>query len=304
MAAVKVPADVELEDRLAFGFTAKQLALLAVTAVCAYGAFLGASSLLPAPLRLAPPVLVVAAGAGLALVRHHGLAGDQLALALLRFALAPKRRVHGDGPQPARLPGTPRQPRLAPLDIPIRRILANGLVQLANGSHCLLLVARGSSFELRSADEQEAFVAVFERFLNARTDAIQLSVRSERASLAPYADRIERDATELPAGLCAAALDHAAFLRGLAAVRPLFRRRVVLTLHTRETLVEQAQPVLLRLAAEAVELLRGAEVALEQLDGERAAALLAASLDPPGPPAGAHLTGVIHAHPHPPTQNT
>ncbi|MDE3070994.1 MAG: PrgI family protein, partial [Acidobacteriota bacterium] len=46
MAAVKLPADVELEDRLAFGFTAKQLALLAATAVCACGAFLAAGSLL------------------------------------------------------------------------------------------------------------------------------------------------------------------------------------------------------------------------------------------------------------------
>lgn len=298
MAAVKLPADVELEDRLAFGFTAKQLALLAATAVCAYGAFLAAGSLLPGPLRLAPPVLVVAAGAGLALVRHNGLAGDQLALALVRFALAPKRRVHSDGTLPPRLRGAPRAARVAPLDIPIRRILANGLVRLADSSHCLLLVAQGSSFELRSTDEQEAFVAVFERFLNARTEAIQLSVRSERASLAPHADQIEVDASALPPGLHAAALDHAAFLRGLAAVRPLFRRRIVLTLHTRQTHTGQAQLVLLRLAAEAVELLRGAEVALEPLDGERAAALLAASLDPPGPPTGAHLTGVIHAHPH------
>ena len=40
MAAVKVPANVELQDRLAFGLTAKQLAILAATAVSAYGSFL------------------------------------------------------------------------------------------------------------------------------------------------------------------------------------------------------------------------------------------------------------------------
>ncbi len=40
MSAVKVPADVELEDKLAFGLTARQLALLAGSGVCAYGAYL------------------------------------------------------------------------------------------------------------------------------------------------------------------------------------------------------------------------------------------------------------------------
>lgn len=40
MASVKVPANVELRDRLAFGLTAKQLAILAAAAVSAYGSFL------------------------------------------------------------------------------------------------------------------------------------------------------------------------------------------------------------------------------------------------------------------------
>jgi hypothetical protein len=50
-----------------------------------------------------------------------------------------------------------------------------------------------------------------------------------------------------------------------------------------------------RQAAEAAQILAGAEVALRPLRGEEAAALLAASLDPPGPTAGSDLEGVIHA---------
>jgi hypothetical protein len=298
MGQVKLPADVELEDRLAFGFTAKQLALLAVTAICAYGAFL-ATAPLPTSLRVAPPVLVVAVGLGLALVRHHGLAGDQLAFALARFALAPKRQVLTDTKLARRLPGSPRQPRVAPLDIPVRRVLESGLVELSDGSYCQLLVAQGSSFELRGSDEQAAFVSVFERFLNACVQPVQLSVHSEPVSLAPQAARIEDGAAALPAGLCEAARDHARFLRSLGEARPLYRRRIVLTLRSREPSLEQAQLTLARQSAEAVELLRGAEVTLAPLDGEGAAALLAQTLDPPGPPDGSYLTGVIHAHPHP-----
>ena len=299
MAAVKLPADVELEDRLAFGFTAKQLALLAATAISAYGAFLVTGPFLPAPLRAAPPLMVAAAGVGLALVRHHGLSGDQLALALARYALTPRRQVLAPEPLPLRLPGSPRQPRLTPLDIPIRRVLANGLVELADGGHCRLLAAQGASFELRSPDEQAAFVAVFERFLNARADPVQISVRSERASLASQAERIEASAQARPPGLCEAALDHARFLRSLGQTQPLWRRRIVLVLRTREHRPDLAQVTLARLATEAIELLRGAEVALEPLDGEQTAALLAQSLDPPGPPGGSQLTGVIHAQPRP-----
>src|SRR5438128_455805 len=154
MAAVKVPADVELKDRLAFGLTAKQLAILAATAVSAYGSFLLLAPLLPAPVAVAAMALVAASGVFLALIRHDGLDGDQLALALARYLREPKRQLLAPEGLPARLPGAPRRPKTAPLDIPIRRVLENGLIELADRSHCRLLSARGASFELRSPDEQ------------------------------------------------------------------------------------------------------------------------------------------------------
>ena len=296
--AVKLPADVELADRLAFGLTGKQLAILAGTAVAGYGAFLVVSPLLPTPFAIAALALVALGGAFLALARQDGLSGDQLALAIARFALAPKRQLLAPRGLPLPLPCSPPQPRTAPLDIPIRRVLASGLVQVADGSHRLLLSAKATSFELRSADEQAAFVAAFARFLNARTDPVQISVQSEPASLAPQADQIELTATATAAasdGLQAAALDHARFLRTLGETRPLRRRRIVLVLSTRERHPALAEIALTRLAAEATDLLAGADVTLHPLEGDAAAALLARNLDPPGPPEGSHLQGVIHA---------
>jgi hypothetical protein len=298
MPPVKVPADVELEDRLAFGLTGKQLSLLAATAVSAYGAFLLLTPLLPAPVALAAAVIVLVGGVFLTLVRHDGLSGDQLALAFARFALAPKRQVLAPETLPTPPPRTPRQPRIAPLDIPIRRVLTSGLVELTDSSYCLLLSAQATSFELRSADEQAAFVSAFARFLNALAEPIQISVQSAQTSLQPQADQIVQAAESQQPGLRAAALDHAHFLRSLGETKPLRRRRIVLVLRTRERQPALARAALERLAAEATELLRGAEVHLDPLDGDQAAALLARSLDPPGPAEGSHLQGVIHATAH------
>ena len=41
---IRLPADVEMEDRLAWGLTARQLVILAVTAIVCYGVFAAAGS--------------------------------------------------------------------------------------------------------------------------------------------------------------------------------------------------------------------------------------------------------------------
>lgn len=298
MSAVKVPADVELEDKLAFGLTARQLAVLAGTGVCAYGAYLLLGRLVPAPAALAAPVLVLACGLLLALGRRDGMSGDQLALAACRYLRAPKRRVLAPDGLPApltRRSRTSRTKSAATLDIPVGRIFRNGLVQLSDGGHCLFVEALASSFELRSPLEQQAFVDCFARFLNSRAEPIQLTVRSEPASLSGHAARLEHAAAGQPKELAAAACEHAVFLRELAHRSRLLRRRIVIVLGSRQRDPELAVASLSREAAEAAEILAGAEVALRPLHGEQAAALLAASLDPPGPTAGSDLEGVIHA---------
>jgi hypothetical protein len=243
--------------------------------------------------------LVAAGGGLLALVRHDGLDGDQLALALARYLRAPKRQLLAPEGVPAPFPGAPRQPKRAPLDIPVRRVLESGLIELADGSYCRLLSARGASFELRSPAEQAAFVAAFERFLNGLTEPVQIDVRSERVSLRPHADQIEAATAQFNSGLSGAALDHAAFLRALSETHALHRRRILLVLRSREVRVELAEVTLARRAGEASELLQGAEVTLRLVGGAEAARLLACTLDPPGPTHGSHLTGVIHALPDP-----
>jgi hypothetical protein len=294
MAGVKVPADVERDDRLAFGLTGRQLAIIAAAAVAGYGLSGVLSGLLPAPLPLAAAVLVGLAGLSLALVRHAGLPGDRLALAALRFTAAPRLRVLAPEGLPAWWRGTRAGARIAPLALPLRAIAPSGIVELADGSHCLLLAASGSGFELRAAAEQAALVASFGRFLNGLAEPVQILVQSEEISLAGHAERLERDAGGLAAPLRSAAESHAAYLRTLGAPgQPLRRRRIVLVLRTtREPAT--AAVALARAADQAAELLGAAAVELTRLGGDEAAALLARSLDSPGSAERVRLAGVIH----------
>jgi hypothetical protein len=300
MPAVRLPANVELEDRLAFGLTGRQLALLAASAVAAYAAEALLAALLPLPLALGGAVLTAAAGLAVALTRRDGLRGEELALALTRFALSPRRLVLAPDGLPAPFPGrhpAPAQRRAAALEPPVSRILASGLVELADGSHCLLLRARGTSFALRDGGEQAAFVAAFARFLNGLAAPVQIHVARERASLEAHARELEQRAGSLGAELAAAAADHARYLRSLGeGEAPLSRRRILLVLRSRERDGELAQAALRRSAQQAAELLQGAGVTLAPLAGEEAAALLARSLGAAEPlPPGSRLEGVIGA---------
>jgi hypothetical protein len=292
---VRLPADVELEDKLAFGLTARQLLLLGATAVLAYGLYTVAASTLPLPVAAAVCAPVAIVGTVLALGRRDGLPADRLARLALRYLTAARRRLLAPEGLPAPLPSEPRRRRAAaPLDLPVRTIYRSGLVELGDGSHCVVLRAASGSFALKSDEEQAALVEAFGRFLNGITDPVAIYVRSEPVDLNERANALEQTAQQIAAAeLAAAAREHAHFLRELPADSELRRREILLLLCTRAREAASARGPLDRRAHETTELLRAAGVELSQLDGEQTTALLARALDPPGPPAGSALEGVV-----------
>src|SRR6059058_1554369 len=114
---VRLPADVELEDRLAFGLTARQLCLLGATALLAYGLYTIAASALPLPVAVALCAPLAIGGTVLALGRRDGLPADRLARLALRHVLAPRRRLLAPEGIPAPLPGEPRRQSAVALDL-------------------------------------------------------------------------------------------------------------------------------------------------------------------------------------------
>jgi hypothetical protein len=72
-ARIRLPVDVEMEDRLAWGLTARQLVILVATALVCYGVFAAAASALPMPVAVALAAPLAFSGVALALGRRDGL---------------------------------------------------------------------------------------------------------------------------------------------------------------------------------------------------------------------------------------
>jgi hypothetical protein len=294
-ARVKLPADVELEDKLAFGLTARQLLLMGATALTSYALYTITAAALPLPLAAALCAPLAIAGTLLALGHKDGLPADRLARLAIRYLTTPRRRQLAPEGLPTPLPGTPRQPA-APLDLPVRTVYRSGLVELADGSYCLLLRAASGSFALKSDEEQAALVEAFGRFLNGLADPVAIYVRSEPVDLAERAHTLEQTAATITRPeLADAARSHARFLRELPAGDELRRREILLLLISRARARDAAaaRSALERRSGETSELLRAAGIDLSTLDGDQTAALLAGAFDPPGPPAGSELAGLI-----------
>ncbi|MFI5916494.1 SCO6880 family protein [Dactylosporangium sp. NPDC051541] len=278
--AARIPADVDTPDKIVYGLTARQLAVLAVAAVTDVLLYHALARHLPAPLLIA--VLIPATGAGVAVAfgARDGLPLERWLGAALRWWQQPRRlvpRLSAALPPWAPRPATPA-PAVAALRLPATAITAAGVIEA--GEHTVALVAATTvNIGLRTGDEQEALLAGFGRWLNGLTGPVQLVVAAQRVDLDSHAQRVAAAVDVLPhPALAAAAADYAAFLGRLAAERDLLARRVTVAVtgpagpgREREVL-RRAEHTATALAA------LGAETAV--LDGPRALALLATATDP------------------------
>jgi PrgI family protein len=281
----RVPADVERPDRIAFNLTARQLAILATTGLLAWLLATAAQLLVPPVVADALALPLVAVGAALALGQRDGLSLDQLALAALRRARAPRRQApapEGVPPPPGLLASIPTGPPPGPLTPPARGIDLDGLVDLGRDGMALVCQASTVNFALRTPDEQEALVAAFARVLHALTGPVQLVVRTERADLAGLVRDLDEGAGGLPhPRLEQCARDHAVFLGELARRRDVLRRTWLLVF--RDPIRPGAGVRLARRAEEAAALLQAAGVQLVPLDPPGVHAVVGRAVDPDTP---------------------
>ncbi len=278
----RIPADVEREDRIAFNLTARQLALLAATAIVAWVLASAARLLLPLPVAVGLVLPVLAVGVVVALGQRDGLGLDRLALAALRQARSPRRQVpapEGVPTPPAIFAHLPAWPRPAPLRLPVHIIDADGVVELGRDGAALVCQATTVNFALRTQAEQEALVGAFARVLHALTGPVQLVVRTERVDVDTLASELDQAAGGLPhPALEQCARDHAAFLGELARRRDVLRRAWLVVF--RDPTTAEASVRLARRAEEAAALLAKAAVTLTVLDAPAARMVLDGALDP------------------------
>ncbi len=312
---VRIPADVDREDRVLAGLTARQLAILAVTGLVLYAVYAATRDLIPAAgfLVVATPV-AVAAGL-LALGSRDGVSLDRLVLAAVRQRMAPRVQVAApEGVTAA--PGwvTGRATRLddamtgaepSALRLPAEAVTEAGVIDLGADGMTAVAVASTVNFGLQTPGEQEALVASFGRYLHSLTAPVQILIRAQRLDLSVQIAELRERAGGLPhPALEAAAREHADFLAHLAQQSDLLRRQVLLILREPLTstptswtgrlpgglarrvddhaagLRRAAETRLARRLGEAAALLSAAGIVITPLDASQATAVLAGACNP------------------------
>jgi PrgI family protein len=291
---VRIPADVDRDDKILGELTARQAAILAAAAAGLWLAWTATRHLVPPAVFAAASAPAALAAVVLALGRRDGLSLDRLALAALRHARQPRRLVPApDGVHPPPPWADPRLaaaagPLPAPLRLPATAVAADGTISLGGDGYAAVAAGSTVNFALRTPGEQHALTAAFGRWLNSLRSPAQILIRAQRVDLSAMAAAVRQAAPALPhPALEAAALDHAGFLGQLAAGRDLLVRQVLIAV--REPTAAAAAATI----AAAARALSAAGVTVTVLDGGQVAAVLAGCCDPGRPPArpGAALPG-------------
>jgi hypothetical protein len=262
---IRIPADVDLHDRVLGPLTARQLAILAGTALLLYCGWAATRTVVPIPVFATLAIPVGAAATFLALGQRDGISMDRLVLAAVRQRMTPRRQVAApEGVRPApdwltahtadsHRPGANRprkttradEESLSALRLPAQAISDAGsdvgVVDLGDDGLAVIAVASTVNFALQTGTEQESLVASFGRYLHSLTAPVQVLVRTERLDLRSHITELRERAGGLPhPALEAAALEHATYLAQLGEHTDLLRRQVLLIL--RESL-QPAGPV-------------------------------------------------------------
>lgn len=293
--SARVPADVERPDKIVFGLTARQAAVLGGTGLLLWAVYQVTYTLVSPVVFLAVAVPVAGAAFAAVTVRRDGLTLDAWLLAAVKQRRSPQRLVPADSVRGETVPDAPTWvgvragPLPAPLRLPAEAISIEGAIDL--GAHGTAHVAACSTvnFGLRTAGEQNSLIGGFSRWLHSLSGPVQVVVHAQRLDLEPYLDALADEAGALPhPALEQACRGHVEFLRELSASRDLLRRHVTVVLrqpttgrHGRD---QAAAQTVARRASEAARALRGCEVVVAPLEGDQAHAVLAAAADPNGGP--------------------
>ncbi|OKI45713.1 PrgI family protein [Micromonospora sp. CB01531] len=285
----RIPADVDAPDKLLYGLTFRQLAILAVAALVFYGAWRALHQVVPAPVLVGAAVVIGGLVFGVAVGRRDGLPLDVWLLAAVRHARAPRALSTTD--TTSKTPDWVQAPTAkvmlpAPLKLPADAIDDGGEIRLG-AARAAMVATTNVNLALRTGDEQAALVDTFGRWLNSLSTPTQVVVSAQPVDLHSAARSLAQAAMRLPhPALTDAAGDHARFLDDLAARKDPLRRQVLIV--TRTSTGERGEHAARRRADDTVRALSGLGVTTRALDGPAVTAALAAAADPyrPSRPGG------------------
>ncbi|SDK52525.1 PrgI family protein [Glycomyces sambucus] len=232
--SVSVPADVNVEDKVLFGLTARQTLILAPVALGLLAAWRGMAGTVPIAVLLLATAPVAAAAVALALGRLDGAGLDRIALAALR---QPRRPIAAGAPAEAVAGSLSRvlgrrldSKAVAAARGPVRAVRSDGAIDLGPAGWAVAVDVGFLNFGLRSASEQAMLCAALARLLCATDAHLQICLSTRPVDLTAYLESLAAHAAVLDAPrLRAAAVEHRAWLAEVVASRQLLRREVTVT---------------------------------------------------------------------------
>lgn len=273
MSTVRIPADIDQDDKLLAGLSGRQLLLVVIPTVVLWLFYLATRFFVP--LMVFAPIAAVVGGASgtLVVLKRDGISLDRFALAALRYSRQPKRYITTVDDSEL-LPVS-----VAALELPIHGIRLDGVVELDGGSVAVVCEAKAGNLNLQSELEQEAVTAAFGRFCNGIQDAVQFVIRTDPVDLREAARNLESIGPSLPAiALEQAARDHARFLNDLGARHDVVTRTVLVVFREKRD-----SGLLRRRVEDAVAALRPAGIELAPLDQTSAMKAIQRATSPIGP---------------------
>ncbi|WP_435823091.1 PrgI family protein [Micromonospora parva] len=288
----RMPADVDAPDKVAYGLTFHQLAIVAAGALLFYAAWRALHDVVPVPVFIGAGVVLGGLVIGLALGRRDGLSMDVWLLHAIRHTRTPRSlstaSVAADTGSPdwVDTPTSGRVPLPAPLRLPADAIDDDGEIRLGD-ARAAIVGTTTVNLALRTPGEQAALIEGWGRWLNSLSTPTQIVVSAQPVDLASHGRALAAavDAQPHPR-LRAACADHAEFLGDLAARRDPLRRQVLVV--TRAAAGERAHAARRR-ADDTVRALAGLGVSPRVLDGSAVTAALAGAADPYRPPQPGRL---------------
>ncbi|MFI7189933.1 PrgI family mobile element protein [Nocardia nova] len=242
---VRIPADVDRRDRLIGPFTARQLAILAATALLLYLVWMATRTVL-APLAFLAGAAPIATVVTVAIATtRDGLSADQLLIAAIRHRLRPRHLVRNPGriavvprwiiDQTVRGPRPPVPTALSAEAARLPRAVTGGsggvgvgVVDLGGDGLAVVAAAGTVNLALRTPAEQDSLVAQLSGWLHTLRQPVQILIRSARLDMTAHLTSLDAATDDMSPELATAARDHADHLADLAATETLIQHQVLL----------------------------------------------------------------------------